>query len=541
MSSNSHQKNKSDPNIYDQENMNMNYNPNQTGQIISDERLAIVLVTLGLEDLVSLFEDNAITFVDLLLLSKKDLMEFQLDLYQRNRIWNFCSSYKRVAKSYTSEEIIEFFKGHRHYVFNDGIVDGEMGSQINNQNLNNSKNNPKTNISSNSGNMNNGPGKKMTLSTSKEKVNEGYQMNYPQNYQSYQGNNPKYKGNQYPMENNIQKQNQNPNQGLNYCGKDEIHMQDLETPNVNQKVKKTNKNKFTPGASQSQNVGSRPYQLNNSNNYSSNNSRFGQSYSQYNPYGSKSFKSSSDAYSKYLSVKQDADNMIEKLNKMKNDDNKHKYQCLVEKVKKDGKAGRVNQGQNYNPYSYSGNKNYYQPNEEEEMEQQGQMYMDDQRHGGSKIEEHGQNQPQDNLNPEEVENIFRQVESKIDKANRMKLDYCSSRYMEQLKKFLQDKGDNLTVNDLNKVNKELDKFFNLIDRKAALEKNLNEYKISIEDKKRRLAEIERGNIDEALINNGEEGYYEEEEQRQGDAVEELEEEYEQDSGDGEGKLRDHSA
>ena len=54
-----------------------------------DDRLSYVLITLGLDNIIQFFEEKNITFIDLLLLSKEDMRELQLEMYQRNRIFSF--------------------------------------------------------------------------------------------------------------------------------------------------------------------------------------------------------------------------------------------------------------------------------------------------------------------------------------------------------------------------------------------------------------------------------------------------------------------
>ena len=58
-----------------------------------DDRLTYTLITLDLGDLIHIFEENNISFVDMLFLTKEDLKELQLKLYQRNRIHNFSNFY----------------------------------------------------------------------------------------------------------------------------------------------------------------------------------------------------------------------------------------------------------------------------------------------------------------------------------------------------------------------------------------------------------------------------------------------------------------
>ena len=77
-------------NIFDEQNIN-------DGE--DDDRLTYTLITLDLGDLIHIFEENNISFVDMLLLSKDDLKELQLKLYQRNRIHNFSTLFTKYAKN----------------------------------------------------------------------------------------------------------------------------------------------------------------------------------------------------------------------------------------------------------------------------------------------------------------------------------------------------------------------------------------------------------------------------------------------------------
>ena len=69
-----------------EDNINNDENENSNEE---DDRLSYTLITLGLENLIHIFEENSLSFVDLLLLSKDDLIELQLEMYQRNRIFYF--------------------------------------------------------------------------------------------------------------------------------------------------------------------------------------------------------------------------------------------------------------------------------------------------------------------------------------------------------------------------------------------------------------------------------------------------------------------
>ena len=88
----------------EQENENENENensledPNNNNEDDEDDRLTYTLITLDLGELIHIFEENNISFVDMLLLSKDDLKELQLKLYQRNRIHNFSVLFSKYAK-----------------------------------------------------------------------------------------------------------------------------------------------------------------------------------------------------------------------------------------------------------------------------------------------------------------------------------------------------------------------------------------------------------------------------------------------------------
>ena len=75
-----------------------------------DKRLSFTLSILGLNNMINLFNEKNITFIDLLLLSKESMKELELEMYQRNRIYNFSHAFTKFAKKYTIDEIIKFSK-----------------------------------------------------------------------------------------------------------------------------------------------------------------------------------------------------------------------------------------------------------------------------------------------------------------------------------------------------------------------------------------------------------------------------------------------
>ena len=86
-----------------------------------DPRLDLLLKVMALENLTHIFSSNNITFNDLLLLSKEDLLEMGITLVPRNRILNFSLNYQNSARDFTYEELLDFFSKNKNFVFNHQI------------------------------------------------------------------------------------------------------------------------------------------------------------------------------------------------------------------------------------------------------------------------------------------------------------------------------------------------------------------------------------------------------------------------------------
>jgi hypothetical protein len=123
----------------------------EEGEEDDDDRLTYTLITLDLGNLIHIFEDNNISFIDMLLLSKEDLIELQLEIFQRNRILNFSKLFTKYAKNYSIREISDFFTFNKQFIFNSSIYDKVLtnnmniyqndmnSSNFNNNNFNNRK------------------------------------------------------------------------------------------------------------------------------------------------------------------------------------------------------------------------------------------------------------------------------------------------------------------------------------------------------------------------------------------------------------------
>lgn len=83
-----------------------------------DKKLKYVLKTLDLYQFRNSLRDNCISFNDILLLSKNDLIEMGIQLGPRNRILKFAEQYKTYAKDFDFEELKRFFSENRNLVIN---------------------------------------------------------------------------------------------------------------------------------------------------------------------------------------------------------------------------------------------------------------------------------------------------------------------------------------------------------------------------------------------------------------------------------------
>ncbi len=139
-----------------------------------DDRLTYTLITLDLGNLIHIFEDNNISFVDMLLLSKDDLIELQLEIFQRNRILNFSKLFTKYAKNYSIREISDFFTFNKQFIFNSSIYDKVFANNMNMYQNDMSNNN--FNIDNNYDMMN--PDLNLNNANTNQNLNENMNNNY---------------------------------------------------------------------------------------------------------------------------------------------------------------------------------------------------------------------------------------------------------------------------------------------------------------------------------------------------------------------------
>ena len=107
---------------------NMNYNNSNNGEknicTSKDSKLLFVLKKLDLLHLIHTFEINYISFNDLFLLSKEDLLEMKIPIGSRNKLMFFIQEYKKIMKNCDFEELSYFFNLYNNYL--SFITDNKM-------------------------------------------------------------------------------------------------------------------------------------------------------------------------------------------------------------------------------------------------------------------------------------------------------------------------------------------------------------------------------------------------------------------------------
>ena len=126
---------------------------NKNSNVLKDDKLSFTLTTLGLGNLINFFNEKNISFIDLLILSQESMKELELEMYQRNRIYNFSKLFNKNAKNYSMDEIIQFFENNKQFLFVPKIYDEIISSNNNkiiinneNKNLNNNESPRNTDI-----------------------------------------------------------------------------------------------------------------------------------------------------------------------------------------------------------------------------------------------------------------------------------------------------------------------------------------------------------------------------------------------------------
>ncbi len=363
----------------DDNNDNIRYQYNE-----EDDRLMYVLITLGLGTLIEIFNEKNISFTDLLLLSKESLKEIGLEMYQRNRIYNFSTSFNRFAKTYSIKEISDFFSSNKQFLFSPTIYNKMMKD--------------------------------------KEKNNYNYDNAYI--YKNYfsddDNNNNNYKQNKYKY--NIYKNN--------------------PTKILSEKKYKQHKSKL--------------------------------------PISSKSYKASK-IFKKYLIIKKGVDEFLNKLNKQKEDTEtmSYKYNAFIKR------SANVNENNmNLNSLDFLNNKN-------STKKMINNLNINDENEDIFKLLE--DNDENININMNNAKNIndeYNKLINKMNKLEQMKIDDNSLEHLNQIKKYINEKGLNLKNDEILSLKNEIDKITEIINKKEKLKQNLEKYNKKIEQRKKIIYKLE---------------------------------------------------
>ena len=448
-----------------------------------DDRLSYTLITLGLENLIHIFEENNISFIDLLLLSKEDLIELQLEMFQRNRIFHFSKLFSKYAKNYSISEISDFFGFNKQFIFNSAIYDRVIGTNNeeeeeyqNTGTFINNNNNFSNNDIYNQENMFNSQRQIHNLNNSDfdkedipEKLNIKKKEFQPKKYFNINNNNSK-----------------NNNKNVEEINKKKINNNKKVKGEIKE-IQKKNEKKNTLNQKKRNNI--------KNNNYSNDNLSY--TYDSINNSHNSNVKisKSNKAFQKYLEIQQESDSILEKLNKQKEDSEiiKHKYKNLLNKSKIVG------------------------PSKISKMIKELKNSMNDE------MNDYEEEETKNNLNNEnnnnndniDINEEYEKLINRIEEIETIKMNNNSLEHLNQIKNFINEKGIYITFDDIDKINLELDKLMKIISKKENLKKELENCNNKILESKKKLSDLDENGEFNKDFNVNE--------------VEELDEEYDLDS------------
>ena len=199
--------------------INNNFNDNQNSNRNNiDPRLQLVFKYLSIENILPLFINNSINFNDLLLITRKDLIDLGLSMIDRNRILYFSQQFLKYAKNYSINEINSFFQKNKN------LYDKAIPNKPNNSNNQNNINNINNAYNNNVNIINNNMYSESYSQRNKTKNNnpkDGNKYLYYSNGFESNNNNPNYnKINDIMSESNRNKDNdieKDSQQEVDYC------------------------------------------------------------------------------------------------------------------------------------------------------------------------------------------------------------------------------------------------------------------------------------------------------------------------------------
>ena len=454
--------------IYQNENEehDLENNDNEEEEI-EDDRLTYTLITLDLGNLIHIFEENNISFIDMLLLTKEDLKELQLSLYQRNRIYNFSILFNKYAKNYSIGEISDFFSFNKQFIFNSSIYDRvNMVSQNNLEKENNYIYN-ENNLDDESDYYNNNDYNNV------ENNNNYYNLNSKFNQQNYFNGAVKKSNYDYTPYNqiNIHSSKLNLKKDNNSKIKNNVNNNNIENikqlKNSNQ-FKNDINNYFNIHNNNINNVNNDNNQIKR--NININNKKNNNTYNNINDRNKKysnSNKKKNSAINNFLSIKKDTDDFLTKLN----------IQKEQSEIKRDKATSLINRPQKYQFSQYKKiDELIINNNQEKNIDNIINI----------KYKDKGNITNEKDINEE-----YQKMLNKIDEIELMKMDYNSYSHLNQIKNYINNKGDNILIEDINRVNEEIDKMIEILNEKEKLKKALENCNLKIKQKKEMINNIDK--------------------------------------------------
>ena len=123
-----------------------------------------------------------------------------------------------------------------------------------------------------------------------------------------------------------------------------------------------------------------------------------------------------------------------------------------------------------------------------------------------------------------IDDEYQKMINQIEELEHIQLDINSINHLNQIKKYINDKSDNLSYDDICKINAELIKMIEIINKKEKLKKTLENYNLKIEQNKQLLNELnELNELDENERNENNENNFDNNNNNQ--YLDEVEEEY----------------
>ena len=93
-----------------------------------------------------------------------------------------------------------------------------------------------------------------------------------------------------------------------------------------------------------------------------------------------------------------------------------------------------------------------------------------------------------NLN-EDINLEYQKMNNQIEELEKINLDMNSRTHLNQIKKYIYEKGENINLDDISKINSELIKMIEIIEKKEKLKQTLENYNLKIEQNKQLLNEL----------------------------------------------------